>query len=532
MSGSSRRRRVIRTVIGLAAVLVLSVAGAGAWFYHRLDTNISTFDAGGVATERPPAPVPTAPGASVPVNVLLLGSDTRNDGNSDLGGGDEGVGHSDTAILLHVYADRKHAVGVSIPRDTLVTVPSCRLPSGDWTKPRTNQMFNEAFTVGESPKGNPACTQNTVESLTGLRIDHTIVVDFKGVAAMTDAINGVEVCVPNDVNSHDIKLRKGLQKIAGQPAVDYLRARYGIGDNSDIGRMKRQQAFLSSMIRKIQSQGFSLPTLLPLADAATRSLTVDEGLGTAMKLVDFAQSLQQIKLSDITFVTTPWRFSVVQKGRVDLVHPDVDTLWRLLREDRTLDGQSTGLVPEADTAGPTPAATDGTATPAPAATPLSPEQLATTVTVVNGVGTDGLAGQGSAAIRAQGFTNVSLGATTGGRLRTEIAYDPPYKAVADQLATLFPGARTTVEPGSEGVTVTLGRDYRPVPGGTGPGSRPVAGGTPAAVGAATGAPVGAPTGAPTGPPAATGPLPSGVPSAIAENSRNADADPCANLTFG
>ncbi|MER6361474.1 LCP family protein [Kitasatospora sp. NPDC001527] len=504
MSSSSRRRRVIRTVIGLAAVLVLSVAGAGAWFYHRLDTNITTFDAGGVATERPPAPVPTAPGASVPVNVLLLGSDTRNDGNADLGGGDEGVGHSDTAILLHVYADRKHAVGVSIPRDTLVTIPSCRLPSGDWTKPRTNQMFNEAFTIGESEQGNPACTQNTVEALTGLRMDHTIVVDFKGVAAMTEAINGVDVCVPNDVNSHNIKLKKGPQKISGPPAVDYLRARYGFGDNSDIGRMKRQQAFLSSMIRKIQSQGFSLPTLLPLADAATRSLTVDEGLGTAMKLVDFAQSLQQIKLSDITFVTAPWRFSTVQSGRIDLVHPDVDTLWRLLREDRTLDGQATGELPDPASASATPTASE----PSPTATPLSAEQLATPVTVVNGVGTDGLAGRGSAAIRAQGFQNVALGQTTGGRLSTEIAYDPPFKAVAERIATLFPGARLTEEPGSEGVTVTLGRDYRPAPAGPAAGTP----GTPGAPSAAT-----------------TGPLPTGIPSGITENARSADTDPCSDL---
>ncbi|MFE2108476.1 LCP family protein [Kitasatospora sp. NPDC059463] len=510
MSSSSRRRRVIRTVIGLAAVLVLSVAGAGAWFYHRLDTNITTFDAGGVATERPPAPVPVTPGASVPVNVLLLGSDTRNDGNADLGGGDEGVGHSDTAILLHIYADHKHAVGVSIPRDTLVTVPSCRLPSGDWTKPRTNQMFNEAFTVGESAQGNPACTQNTVEALTGLRIDHTIVVDFKGVAAMTEAINGVDVCVPNDVNSHNIKLKKGQQKISGQPAVDYLRARYGFGDNSDIGRMKRQQAFLSSMIRKIQSQGFSLPTLLPLADAATRSLTVDEGLGTAMKLVDFAQSLQQIKLSDITFVTAPWRFSTVQKGRIDLVHPDVDTLWQLLREDRTLDGQATGELPGAASASTAPA----TSEPSPAASPLTAEQLATPVTVVNGVGTDGLAGRGSAAIRAQGFQNVALGQTTGGRLRTEIAYDPPFKAVADQLAPLFPGSRMTEEPGSEGITVTLGRDYHPTATAT------------ATAGPATGAPA-VPFAASAEP---TGPLPTDVPTGIAENSRTADTDPCSNLT--
>ncbi|MEU6232440.1 LCP family protein [Kitasatospora sp. NPDC047058] len=513
MSSSLRRRRIVRTAVGLAAVLVLSVAGAGAWFYHRLDSNITTFDAGGVATERPPAPVPVTPGASVPVNVLVLGSDTRDDGNADLGGGEEGVGHSDTAILLHIYADHKHAVGVSIPRDALVTIPSCRLPSGNWTTPRTNQMFNSAFTVGEFPKGNPACTQNTVETLTGLRIDHTIVVDFKGVAAMTEAVNGVDVCVPNDVNSHNIHLRKGMQKLSGQPAVDYLRARYGIGDNSDIGRMKRQQAFLSSMIRKVQGLGFSLPTLLPLADAATRSLTVDEGLGTAMKLVDFAQSLQQIKLSDITFVTTPWRYS---GDRVALVHPDVDTLWKLLREDRTLDGQSTGLVP-----GPSPTTTPGGPESGPATPPgpLAPEQAAAPVTVVNGVGTPGLAGKGAEAVRARGFQNVALGPTNGGRLQTEIAYDPALKAAADQLAPLFPGARLTEEAGTEGITVTLGRDYLPALS-TGLD----------AVGAPAPGPTGGGTGAPTA--GATPPAPSGVPTGIAENARGADTDPCANLTFG
>ncbi|MFB7618981.1 LCP family protein [Kitasatospora sp. NPDC056181] len=509
MSSSSRRRRIIRTAVGLAAVLVLSVAGAGAWFYHRLDSNITTFDAGGVATERPPAPVPVTPGALVPVNVLVLGSDTRDDGNADLGGGDEGVGHSDTAILLHIYADHKHAVGVSIPRDTLVTIPACRLPGGGWTSPRTNQMFNSAFTVGEFPKGNPACTQNTVETLTGLRIDHTIVVDFKGVAAMTEAVNGVDACVPNDVNSHNIHLKKGMQKLSGQPAVDYLRARYGFGDNSDIGRMKRQQAFLSSMIRKVQGQGFSLPTLLPLADAATRSLTVDEGLGTAMKLVDFAQSLQQIKLSDITFVTTPWRYS---GDRVALVHPDVDTLWKLLREDRTLDGQSTGAAPASPSAA---ASASPSATTASEASPtaLSPGEAAAPITVVNGVGTPGLAGKGAEAVRAKGFQNVTLGPTNGGRLQTEIAYDPALKALADRLAPLFPGARPVEEAGSGGITVTLGRDYRPTAG-TVLDSVDIPGG-------------------PAAGPTTTGtPTPTGVPSGITENSRGADTDPCANLTFG
>ncbi|WP_063752526.1 LCP family protein [Streptomyces sp. NRRL S-350] len=511
MSTSTRRRRYLRTAIGLAAVLVLSVVGAGAWFYHRLDSNITTFDAGGVATERPPAPVPASPGASVPVNVLLLGSDTRDNGNDSLGGGEEGVGHSDTAIVVHVYADHKHAVGVSIPRDTLLTVPSCKLRDGTWTAPKTDQMFNSAFTVGDYPQGNPACTQNTVEKLTGLRIDHTVVVDFKGAAAMADAVGGVEACVPNDVNQYGIHLKKGLQKLSGQSAVDYLRARHGIGDNSDIGRIKRQQAFLSSMVRKVQSQGFSLPTLLPLADAATKSLTVDEGLGTAMKLVDFARSVQDIKLSDVTFVTAPWRFA---GERVRLVQPDADALWKLLREDRTLDGQSTtgtGQVTTSPTAGP--GATGGADAPL---TPLTPEQAAAPVTVVNGVGTAGLAGSGAEALKGRGFRNVTLGANEPGHQTTRIAYDPALKTTADQVAALFPGARAVEEPGSGAITVTLGADYSPAAGRNDSVSSPSPG-PGAAPGTATGAPA---------------PQPSAVPTGIAENTRNADTDPCADLTFG
>ncbi|WP_051836710.1 LCP family protein [Streptomyces sp. NRRL WC-3742] len=513
MSSSTRRRRFLRTAIGLAAVLVLSVAGVGAWFYNRLNSNITTFDAGGVATERPPAPVPASPGAQVPVNLLLLGSDTRDNGNNSLGGGDEGVGNSDTAILIHVYADHKHAVGVSIPRDTLVTIPSCKLANGTWTKPRTDQMFNSAFSVGELAKGNPACTQNTVESLTGLRIDHTIVVDFKGAAAMSEALGGVDACVPNDVNEYGIHLKKGMQKLSGQSAVDYLRARHGIGDNSDIGRMKRQQAFLSSMIRKVQGQGFSLTTLLPLADAATQSLTVDEGLGTASKLVDFARSLSDIQLSDVTFVTAPWRFA---GDRVRLVQPDADTLWKLLREDRTLDGHTTAGT------GQVTSSPSATATTPGATAPLTAEQASAPITVVNGVGTSGLAGTGSKALQAHGFQNIVLGANEPGKQHTEITYDPARKAVAAQVAAVFPGAAMVELPGADSVTVTLGADYQPAGG-----ARPEAVTKPEAASA----PSPGLSPAPGATPASPG-VPSTMPTGIAENIRGADTDPCANLTFG
>jgi hypothetical protein len=264
--------------------------------------------------------------------------------------------------------------------------------------------------------------------------------------------------------------------------------------------MKRQQAFLSSMIKKVQDQGFSLPTLLPLADAATKSLTVDEGLGTAMKLVDFARSVEDIKLSDVTFVTAPWRFA---GERVRLVQPDADTLWKLLREDRTLDGQVTAGTGAA--ASPTP-----TASPT-AAAPLTPEQAAAPITVVNGVGTAGLAGSGAQTLKGRGFQNVVLGANNPGKQQTEIGYDPAQKAVADQVAALFPGARTVEEPGADSVTVTLGADYQPA-GATQPNS--------------ASSPSVAPTTAPTGT------TPSGIPTGIAENTRGADTDPCADLTFG
>ncbi|CAM5447596.1 Polyisoprenyl-teichoic acid--peptidoglycan teichoic acid transferase TagU [Streptomyces rimosus subsp. rimosus] len=168
-------------------------------------------------------------------------------------------------------------------------IPPCRLPDGRWTKkPQHNAMFNAAFSVGESAKGNPACTQNTVEKLSGVRVDHTVVVDFEGFSKMTSAVGGVPVCLPKDIYEGDLNpnrrsrgeriFAKGPQNVSGQQALDYVRIRHGIGDNSDIGRIQRQQAFVGSLIKKVKDQGFNPGTLLPLANAATQSITVDPGL--------------------------------------------------------------------------------------------------------------------------------------------------------------------------------------------------------------------------------------------------------------
>ncbi|MFD9129934.1 LCP family protein [Kitasatospora sp. NPDC059571] len=498
-AGRGRKGRRSKKQIVLwatAGTLALTVLG-GAVVYYRLNGNISTFDGDGISKDRPDAAAPDAQGRT-PVNVLLIGSDSRDGANKDLGGGAEGGARSDTTILLHVYADHKHAVGISIPRDSLVDIPSCMLQNKSWTKPQTHVMFNSAFEVGNSVQGNPACTQNTVEKLTGLRVDHTVVVNFQGFAAMTSAVGGVEVCVPKAIYEGDLDpnlghkgkqiFAQGTQKVEGQQALDYVRLRHGLGDGSDIGRTKRQQAFMSSLIKDVKSKGMDPTTLLPLADAATKSLVVDPGLGSAQKLLSFALSLKGIDLHDMKFLTMPWRY---EGARVAVVHPDADQLWGALKADRTLDGQDASAGASAQSASPT------AATSAPA-TPEAVNGAGIRVAVYNGTTTAGLTLKAATLLQASDFTVTGkANAASQDHRTTLVQYGPGEKAAAQKVAALFPGA--TLEASSRaGVAVVLGADYAAGAQGTSSDSVP------------------------------SGPLPTSV----SQAARSADDDPCANLSYG
>ncbi|WP_353943436.1 LCP family protein [Streptomyces sp. HUAS MG91] len=488
--GGRRQKRRLRPVlvVGLS-FLVLLTAGAG-WLYLRLNGNIDTFSSDGVSKNRPDAD------ASKGENVLVIGTDARTDGNSDLGGGDKSdIGRSDTAFLLHVYADHQHAVGVSIPRDTLVTIPPCKLPDGSWSPTRTDVMFNAAYSTGETAKGNPACTQNTVEKLTGLRVDHTVVVDFKGFSKLTEVVGGVKVCLPNDIYENDLNphratqgdrlFAKGVQTVSGQRALDYVRIRHGIGDGSDIGRIKRQQAFVSSLIKKIKDDGFTPTRLLPLADAATQSMTVDSGLGTADKLLSFAMSMKDVDLHNTKFITVPWKY---QGSRVAVVQPDADALWASLKDDRTLDGKDAS-------GGKTARAAGSSASPSAEATE-DVRGNGASVAVYNGTSTLGLAGDAAALLTGHGFTVTTTGnAATQDHTTTTITYGSGEKSRAQALARLFPGAELV---GGDGLSVVLGSDY--VPGGS----------------ARTSA----------------SPAPTAVPSGVAAEARSADDDLCSHLSYG
>ncbi|MBZ4321626.1 LCP family protein [Streptomyces huiliensis] len=449
-AGGGRERRHGRTFGGASLVLLILLVAAAGWTYLRLDGNLGVFDADGIARDRPP-------GSAAGDNVLVIGSDSRAGGNRDLGGGTGRTGRSDTAFLLHVYGDGERAAVVNIPRDTLVEIPPCRLPDGGWTATRREAMFNSAFSVGGTAEGNPACTQNTVERLTGLRVDHTVVVDFTGFSALTDAVGGVEVCMPQDVYEGDLDphrggrgdllFKKGRQTVSGKKALDYVRVRHGIGDGSDIGRIRRQQAFVAALIDKVRSRGLDPATLLPLADAATKSLTVDPGLGSVDKLVSFARSLKGIDRQDITFVTMPWRY---EGDRVAVVRPEADALWAALRDDRPAPGGTPGGAGATGTAGGEKGGGGGQGT-------------GVRVSLVDATGADGRAGSAAALLRRHGYTVTGTRAAEGGGAGTTvIEFGPGQAGRARTLARLFPGAfvRGTAD---SGISVTLGRDYDGTP---------------------------------------------------------------------
>ncbi|ACU76442.1 cell envelope-related transcriptional attenuator [Catenulispora acidiphila DSM 44928] len=514
------RKLAPRGVITIsAASLAITVIGAGAFTYEHFNGSINTFNDSGLATNRPAEAKANAAGQR-PENILLVGSDSRDNGNNAFGGGKTGDGaRSDTSILLHVYADHQHAVGISIPRDMMVKIPTCQLDPNNsakgHTSPQTNQ-FNAAFAVGNTAQGNVACEINTIESISGIRIDHTVVVGFSAFAKLTDDIGGVQVCVPKDVSDvggDNITLKKGIQTVKGQTALDYVREREGLGDGSDIGRTRRQQAFLGSMIKKVESDGvLNNPTVLSsIFNDALKDAQFDPGLGSLTALSGFAESMKGINPANIQFLTLPGHYRT-QDGRVDMDPVAAGVIWTHLKSDTLLDGSgSSGASGAPSTpAAPTTTAATSSAPPAPS---ISPSTIS--VLVKNGTTVTGLAADVTTSLQAQGYNAETSHVTPPHTAVTTIVYGTSkQKAAAEQLATLYPGAKVAAGTYSTQIVVTLGDDYA--------AAHPKGGGA----GTTSGAPASGSTGASSSGTSGT------LPTDIANNSRTADQDICSGITAG
>ncbi|MFH8684889.1 LCP family protein [Streptomyces lydicus] len=327
--GPGALRRHWRRWVALGATgALLAGAGTGWALYTKLNSNIHTDSATERElrkweSERPPAGPPNAQ------NLLLIGSDSRNGGNRKYGSS-RGQ-RSDTTMLLHLAADRRSATAVSIPRDLMVQVPHCKRSDGAETTSQTEQ-FNWAFAFGGA-----ACSIRTVEKMTNIRIDHYMIIDFVGFTKMVDAVDGVEVCLPQAVRDDEAHLRlpAGRQTLYGEAALGYVRARKSLGNGSDTQRMERQQRFLGALVKKVQSNGVLLnPTrLYPVLDAATSSLTTDAALASLRGLYELVRSTRGIPTDRVQFLTVPRREYRFDSNRDELVQPDAERLFGQLRRD-------------------------------------------------------------------------------------------------------------------------------------------------------------------------------------------------------
>jgi LCP family protein required for cell wall assembly len=374
--------------LGLAGVLAFTSA-AGATTFLRLQGNVTVADVDGLVGADPKPSVtptkaadPTDPQAGKAINILVLGSDERDGVNGEIGG-TEGVAgmRSDTTMVVHLSADRSRAEVVSIPRDSLVDIPSCTMSDGKTTRAQHNAMFNSAFATGWDRGGDMAsaagCTIKTVQTLTGLTIDHFIVVDFAGFQSMIDAIGGVPICIAKDYSSEDAGLfvNAGYQTLDGPTALAYARARKGTNMNgSDLERATRQQELVAAIVRQVLSKNpfTNLGQLMHFLDAATSSLTVDPGLGSLTDLAGLALSAKNLSTSNITLLTIPVGTAPTDKNRVVWTKAATE-VWNRMLADEPISGTPAPADPGTSApAGSAPASTapgSGASTPAGGATP-------------------------------------------------------------------------------------------------------------------------------------------------------------------
>jgi len=360
-----RRRKTLK-VLSLAFAGALAVAFVGGYLVYRHFNGNITAERLYSGTEKSDlAEKPDAFGRT-PLNILVIGSDSRATAADCAIGGDcsDGSGaNADVEMVVHLAADRSNATVMSIPRDLVTNLPACTDAEDQTSFAGGYDMINSALAYG------PGCSVAAVQQLTGIPIDHFAMLDFSGVVNMSDAIGGVDVCVDNDVYdpySH-LKLAKGTHSLQGLAALEFLRTRHGFGDGSDLGRTYAQHIFITQMVDKLKSAGTLTDPfkVLDLANAATKALTVDTGLDSITKLVGLAEDLSKVPADRITFTTMQNTTDPNDANRV-VIGPGAQELFAAIINDQSLTDEN----------GNTPAQASPSPTPKPSPTPPAPTPAA------------------------------------------------------------------------------------------------------------------------------------------------------------
>ncbi|WP_231618892.1 LCP family protein [Nonomuraea sp. SBT364] len=397
--------------VGVVLTVVLVAATLGAYGYYRsIYGGLKQDDlTGKLGTDRP-----RETGA---LNVLLIGSDSRDGDNKKYGALSQGKGErTDTIMLLHISPDRDKATMISFPRDSMVMMPQCELRNGG-VRPAGIGQINSAFN-----DGGVACTIRTLEALTDIHINHFVKVDFTGFKGIIDAIDGIEICLPKAVNDPQAKfvLGPGKHVVKGEQALGYVRTRYALGDGSDLSRIQRQQVFLTKVMQKVTDGGLLTDPIAldAFLRAAIAAVTVDSEL-TINRALEIANSVSGLSAKELKGITVPTEPYPADTNRVQFSEPAASDFFKRVRED----------VEVTATKGPT----------ASSAPKVKNEQVR--VQVLNATGEPGKAGEVAAELAAQGFAvthvgNAAQAATTSIRYaKKDTVQGPAYgEAVAARLS--------------------------------------------------------------------------------------------------
>ncbi len=288
--------RVLGAVVVVVAVSAASIAGIAAWRLSRtLASNAVLIGSGG-----PPPSIGALDGG---FTVMMVGVDNAP-GQSTWGAARQAT-MNDVDILVHIAADHRSGVVVSIPRDLVIDQPECVDPQTKQVAPAvTQEPVNTAY-----GRGGLACVVTTVSHLTGLTIPYAAQFTFQGTVAMADAVGGVQVCVDHAIHdrSSGLNLPAGRSVITGRTALAYLRNRHGVGDGSDLARISSQQAYMSSLMRKMTGSGTLTDPqrLYTLAATAAKDITLSTSLASLDTMVSMLLAVKDIPTKQMVFVQYP-----------------------------------------------------------------------------------------------------------------------------------------------------------------------------------------------------------------------------------
>jgi len=331
-----KRRGWLKAIVWVMVVVLAGTFAVGAGSYFFITNQLSASGIEVYSTDGNTFDLPTPEDIEGPINVLLIGSDTR-EGQGDTNYGPVGSALADVIIMLHISSDRQNVVALSIPRDLMVSVPACPNPAGGEDFPaREFVQINSTMA-----KAGPACTLLAVQELTGVTMPYLAMIDFKGVIAMSEAIGGVDVCVAEPINDDYSKLylEAGEHTLIGDQALAFLRTRHGVGDGSDLSRISNQQVFLTSLVRKLKDEGaLTNPfTMFRLGTAALSNMTLSRSLTDLGVIFGLAQQVNDVDLDKITFIKLPvYDLDGEYAGRVAAIPDRSAELFALLASDAPL----------------------------------------------------------------------------------------------------------------------------------------------------------------------------------------------------